>query len=72
MDHLDARVQSDVGQPGAEALWWRMNLERSRAGMVAHGAVCHEDFEAAYEELASPGFHDLALTVMTAWGRRPG
>ncbi|MEV7425097.1 MULTISPECIES: methyltransferase domain-containing protein [unclassified Streptomyces] len=68
---LDARIQVVHGG-GTEALWWRMNLERSRAAMVAHGEVCHEDFEAAYEELASPGFHDLALTVMTAWGRRAG
>ncbi|MFF5563924.1 class I SAM-dependent methyltransferase [Streptomyces sp. NPDC012623] len=68
---LDARIQV-VHAGGTEARWWRMNLERSREAMVAHGDVCHDDFEAAYQEMETPGFHDLALTVMTAWGRRAG
>lgn len=68
---LDARFQLADGG-GEEARWWYMNLERSRSAVVAAGLAEDDDFEAAYRELESPGFHDLSLAVFTAWGRRAG
>ncbi len=65
---LDARIQPLNGGDN-EAQWWRMNLEQSRAAMVAAGLAEEADFDAACRELASPDFHDLSLAVFTAWGR---
>jgi SAM-dependent methyltransferase len=67
----DARFQL-INGGDAEAQWWRLNLEQSRSAMIDAGLVTDADFEAAYEELASPTFHDLSLAVLTAWGRREG
>ncbi len=63
----DARLQKIVGGDD-EAEWWRLTLEQCRAAVVAEGLAQDEDFEAAYQELADPGFHDLSLAVFTAWG----
>ncbi|MDX3849264.1 methyltransferase domain-containing protein [Streptomyces sp. AK02-01A] len=67
----DARIQL-VNGGDDEAEWWRLNLEQSRPAVVAAGLANDNDFEAAYQELASPHFHDLSLAVLTAWGRRAG
>jgi 2-polyprenyl-3-methyl-5-hydroxy-6-metoxy-1,4-benzoquinol methylase len=64
---FDARFQLVKGRD-EEARWWRLNLERSRAAIVAAGLAKDTDFDDAYSELASPGFHDLSLAVITAWG----
>ncbi|MFI6347788.1 class I SAM-dependent methyltransferase [Streptomyces sp. NPDC050560] len=66
---LDARIQPVRGGD-AEARWWHGTLEQARQGMVTAGLAAPEDFEAAYREMAAPDFHDLSLTVLTAWGRR--
>lgn len=68
---LDARVQLIHGGDN-EAQWWQLCLEQSRPAMVAAGLAADADFEAAYRELAAPSFHDLSLTVVTAWGRKEG
>ncbi|WP_299529068.1 class I SAM-dependent methyltransferase [uncultured Streptomyces sp.] len=68
---MEARIQP-VSGGDTEAQWWRLSLEQSRAAMVAAGLASDADFEAAYEELARPDFHDLSLAVFTAWGRKPG
>ncbi|WP_329133745.1 methyltransferase domain-containing protein [Streptomyces sp. NBC_01476] len=67
---LDARLQLVSGGDD-EAQWWRLNLEQSRSAMVAAGLVEDAVFDAAYQELAAPDFHDLSLAVFTAWGRKP-
>ncbi|WP_052848773.1 class I SAM-dependent methyltransferase [Streptomyces avicenniae] len=66
-----ARIQPVKGGD-AEARWWVLNLEQARAGMVAAGLATDAEIDAACAELVSPGFHDLSLAVLTAWGRRPG
>jgi SAM-dependent methyltransferase len=68
---LDARIQP-VNGGDHEAQWWRLNLEQARPAMVAAGLADDADFESAYRELASPGFHDLSLADFTAWGRTAG
>ncbi|MFD7895533.1 class I SAM-dependent methyltransferase [Streptomyces sp. NPDC059743] len=65
----DARFQRITGGDN-EAAWWQLTLEQTRAAVVAEGLATDEDFEAAYRELADPGFHDLSLAVFTAWGRK--
>lgn len=68
---FDARLQLIAGGD-AEAEWWRLTLEQTRAAIVAEGNVQDRDFDEAYAELRSPAFHDVSLAVFTAWGRRPG
>ncbi|MGW3950976.1 class I SAM-dependent methyltransferase [Streptomyces sp. NPDC004752] len=65
----DARFQRIAGGDD-EAEWWRLTLEQTRQAVVAEGLAEDEDFDAAYRELADPGFHDLSLAVFTAWGTR--
>ena len=65
----DARFQLISGGDD-EAEWWRFTLEQAREAIVGAGLAADEDFDAAYAELADPGFRDLSLAVFTAWGRK--
>ncbi|ARQ69693.1 class I SAM-dependent methyltransferase [Streptomyces marincola] len=68
---LDVRIQH-VNGGDDESEWWKLNLEAARPSMIEAGLATDAEFEAAYIELANPGFHDLSLAVHTAWGRAPG
>jgi ubiquinone/menaquinone biosynthesis C-methylase UbiE len=51
--------------------FWELNFERLRGRVLDLGLVDEETFDAAMVTLGDPGFADVSMGLVTAWGRRP-
>jgi SAM-dependent methyltransferase len=60
-----------VGDGGVAEQVWRTALEQARDQMLAHGLISEEDFAEGLALLDDPSFVDVAMVLVSAWGRRP-
>lgn len=62
------------GFRGGEAwpAFWRLSFERVLPDALATGDLSEDEAAAGLAALADPAFHDMGITTVAAWGRRPG
>jgi len=51
-------------------MFWRSSFERVLPEVLAAGDLDEDEAAAALAALADPGFHDMGITTVAAWGRR--
>jgi SAM-dependent methyltransferase len=62
-----------VGRAGtAIAEWWQLSLEKLRPVVLARTSLSDDVFERYMDMVSAPDFAFVFLTLITAWGRRPG
>ena len=59
-----------VGDGGVAEQVWRTALERARGQMIAHELIGETDFAQGIALLDDPSFVDVAMVLISAWGRR--
>ena len=60
-----------VGDRGPAEQVWRTALEQARERMIAQELITEEDFARGVALLDDPSFVDVAMVLVSAWGRRP-
>jgi SAM-dependent methyltransferase len=60
-----------VGDGGPAEQVWRTAFEQARERMVGLELISEKDFNAGVALFADPSFLDVALVLMSVWGRRP-
>lgn len=60
-----------VGDGGPAEHVWRTAFGQARDRMIALGLIGEDEFEAGVALFDDPSFVDLALMLVSAWGRRP-
>jgi SAM-dependent methyltransferase len=62
-----------VAQAGsAVSSWWQLSLAKLRPAVLARTSLTDDVLDRYLEMVSDPGFTFLFLTLITAWGRRPG
>jgi hypothetical protein len=52
--------------------WWELSLAKLRPVVLARKSLTEDVLERYVAMVSEPGFVFLFLTLITAWGRRPG
>jgi SAM-dependent methyltransferase len=60
-----------VGDGGVAEQVWRTALEQAREQMIANELIRQDDFAEGMALLDDPSFVDVAMVLISTWGRRP-
>jgi hypothetical protein len=59
-----------VGDGGLAEQVWRTALEQARERMLANELIAEDEFTEGMALLDDPSFVDVAMVLISAWGRR--